>query len=1389
MKRLAILTLTLLFAGTLLRGEWQLITDFDGEGGLDNNIVGTRIWSPDDEVPGFVGQEDDPAPWTGDGGNKALHVDHNNTATQGMETAYILMPEDILDGSTATLYFRWWMDKNGGHETAISLTDTYNEEPYNTGETPNDTITNGYGDHKTWWRLGGEFSIENFGYSTPNNEFYWPEEDLGAQENGWSFLGAISENQAYQPGVWMEMWIVFDMENDRKYEYQVQNDGVQKQNMWEIRDSDGVRQSVIDNLPNHLGPTDMDLTGIYMVNWSRPQPNYDTQVYADDFWIDYDGINLTTPPHGKTRSTVEVDTTPLAVAAGAGATTITLTNPPPAEGVVGALVSLSDATPLGIIASIAGNVLTLEGATAVAIPANDPVTFSDGDDPTPRVEAADVGATTVTMTAAPPAEAEVGKSASVTGGGIIGNIASIDGNVLTLELPLAVAVAANAPVSFGDADTEIRVEAADAGSTTVTVRGTLPAEAQVGQVVTYASPRWPWPQVVLGRIASIDGNVLTFEAATETGIAGNTVVGFADPPPLAAAGDSSITLSDTPPAEAVVGALVQLADGTIVGAIASIDGNVLTLETPLNSDIHIDEVLAFVEGAWVLITDFDGEAGLDNNVVGGRVWAPDDEVPGFVGQEDDPAPWTGDEGNKALHVDHNNTATQGMETAYILMPEDIIDGDTATLYFRWWMDKNGGHETAISLTDTFNEPPYNVGETPNDTITNGYGDHKTWWRLGGEFSIENFGYSTPNNEFYWPEEDLGPQENGWSYLGAIPEQQAYQPGVWLEMWIVFDTENDRKFEYQIQNDGIQKQNMWEIRDADGVRQSVIDNLPNHLGPTDMDLTGIYMVNWARPQPNYDTQVYADDFWIFYGGKNLSTPNHGKTRSTVEVDTTPLAVAAGAGATAITLTNPPPAEGVVGALVSLSDATPLGIIASISGNVLTLEGATAVAIPANDPVTFSDGDDPTPRVEAADVGATTVTMTAAPPAEAEVGKSASVTGGGIIGNIASIDGNVLTLELPLAVGVVANSPVTFGDADTEIRVEAADAGSTTVTIRGALPAEAEVGKLVTFKSPRWPWPDVTLGKIASIDGSVLTLEAATETAIAGNTIVAFADPPPVAEAADVGATTITVADLPDSVVAGQIVSLDDGTELGNVASVDGNVITLEAALTVAVPADSVLVFTTPVDTTPRAEETAPGSTTITMTAESVAAAEVGQLVFLDDGTELGKIASIEGQVITFETPVAYTIAAGAALTFVDDNSAGADGTRGKMVNLSTRSQVGTGDDVLIGGFVIGTDSQQVLIQATGPELTNSGVAGALADPFLTVTNTSDAQNPVVVATNDNWQDTQGQDISDLWGGSPPLADGSLSSGVLITLDAGTYTATISGVGDTTGVALIEVYEID
>ena len=123
---------------------------------------------------------------------------------------------------------------------------------------------------------------------------------------------------------------------------------------------------------------------------------------------------------------------------------------------------------------------------------------------------------------------------------------------------------------------------------------------------------------------------------------------------------------------------------------------------------------------------------------------------------------------------------------------------------------------------------------------------------------------------------------------------------------------------------------------------------------------------------------------------------------------------------------------------------------------------------------------------------------------------------------------------------------------------------------------------------------------------------------------------------------------------------------------------------------------------------------------------------------------------------------------------------QLLNLSTRLNVGTGDNVLIGGFIVtGTHSKKVLLRAIGPSLP---LRGQLENPVLELHDASGA----VVTTNDDWQtNTNKQEIIDT--GIPPIDP--KESALLLTLDPGAYTAIVSGVDDGTGVGLVEIYDID
>ncbi len=125
---------------------------------------------------------------------------------------------------------------------------------------------------------------------------------------------------------------------------------------------------------------------------------------------------------------------------------------------------------------------------------------------------------------------------------------------------------------------------------------------------------------------------------------------------------------------------------------------------------------------------------------------------------------------------------------------------------------------------------------------------------------------------------------------------------------------------------------------------------------------------------------------------------------------------------------------------------------------------------------------------------------------------------------------------------------------------------------------------------------------------------------------------------------------------------------------------------------------------------------------------------------------------------------------------------RVVNLSTRARVLTGQNVLIGGIVVqGTAGKRFLVRALGPSLGAAGLANTLTDPSIQLVNS--AGTPV--ATNDNWATaTNAADVT-----ATGLAPGdSRESALLVTLTEGAYTVILSGAGGSTGVALIEFYEL-
>jgi hypothetical protein len=123
-----------------------------------------------------------------------------------------------------------------------------------------------------------------------------------------------------------------------------------------------------------------------------------------------------------------------------------------------------------------------------------------------------------------------------------------------------------------------------------------------------------------------------------------------------------------------------------------------------------------------------------------------------------------------------------------------------------------------------------------------------------------------------------------------------------------------------------------------------------------------------------------------------------------------------------------------------------------------------------------------------------------------------------------------------------------------------------------------------------------------------------------------------------------------------------------------------------------------------------------------------------------------------------------------------------LNISTRLRVQTGENVMIGGFIItGNAPKKVIIRAIGPSLAAVGLSDLLADPTLELRGSDGA----LISGNDNWKDSQRVQIEAT--GLSPHNDS--ESAILVTLAPGSYTAIVSGKGGSTGVGIVEAYDLD
>jgi outer membrane protein assembly factor BamB/subtilisin family serine protease len=173
-------------------------------------------------------------------------------------------------------------------------------------------------------------------------------------------------------------------------------------------------------------------------------------------------------------------------------------------------------------------------------------------------------------------------------------------------------------------------------------------------------------------------------------------------------------------------------------------------------------------------------------------------------------------------------------------------------------------------------------------------------------------------------------------------------------------------------------------------------------------------------------------------------------------------------------------------------------------------------------------------------------------------------------------------------------------------------------------------------------------------------------------------------------------------------------------------------------------------------------------------------------------SLDAALVTSVLPGPYTVqvsptqgAAGVALAEVYDGTPAADvpASGVRLINLSVRARAGTGEAVLIAGFVIADGPRRVLVRGIGPALSAFGVGDALADPTLEL-----FRDQTRIDGNDNWGGSGLISQAATRVGAFALPAGSRDAALVVLLPPGGYSVQLRGVGSSTGVALVEVYEI-
>ena len=347
-------------------------------------------------------------------------------------------------------------------------------------------------------------------------------------------------------------------------------------------------------------------------------------------------------------------------------------------------------------------------------------------------------------------------------------------------------------------------------------------------------------------------------------------------------------------------------------------------------------------------------------------------------------------------------------------------------------------------------------------------------------------------------------------------------------------------------------------------------------------------------------------------------------------------------------------------------------------------------------------------------------------------------------------------------VISKPGATLTSEEATLTVDSSGAGNVAPTIQtqpAAVSASAGTTAIFTVVASGTPTPTYQWKK----DGTAL----ANGTSIAGVTTSALTLTG--VTAASAGSYTVTITNSIGSITS-------NGVALTvNAASVAPTIQTQPAAVTAA--AGTTASFTVVASGTPTptylwkkdgnalADSSAiSGSTTSALTLTGITAASAGSYS------------------VTITNSIGSITSNGAALTVTPIVTASS-----KIINLSIRSNAGTGAQTLIAGFVTSGGPKTLIVRGVGPTLGIFGVAGALASPQLSVFSGNS-----VTASNAGWSDAANAAqiaTTSAAVGAFALPSGSLDSAILTTLPAGPYSAQILGANGTTGIALAEVYDAD